>query len=842
MIVKDAQCLMTVPPHLAEGQIYKPTILPTRGFCPNADAEQLKKAMRGWSTNEQTIIDILGRRTSAERLAIRQAYAAISKKSLLQALYNDLSGDFRDLAITLVKTPWEIMADAMYKAMKGAGTKERVLNEILASCSRDDIPEVKKAYEEAYPKHTLVKDIIGDTSGDYRDALLLVLEGQMDEPSPIQLKKLCPENLQTVINSEVAQFDAQQIYSNGEGRLGTPENRFMRPIINRSPWQLNQSNAAYVEAHGHSIYEAIKKETSGDFKNFLQSRVRYALDRPTFYAKLLHFAIAGPGTRDATLQRVLAMRADIDLESIKERYEELYKEPLSKAISEDTSKDYRKLCLKLRNSPVSLRNPTATMQHARALIHLFAPNGDKYKSTVDSTPGFSPTADAEHLKKAMKGLGTDEEAIINILGRRTTYERLAIRDAYPSISSKTLAKALKGDLSGKFEDFCLMLIKSPAEIMAEALYKAMKGLGTKERVLNEILGGISKSEVSELKQAYEDVSGGKSLEDAIKEDTSGHYQEALLLVLAGLSDEPETQQLKKLKSENVNELINVSLAEQDAKEIYDSGEGRLGTKESRFMRPLINRSVLQLNATNEAYIKNYGKPLVKAIKKETSRDFEDFLIFKVRYATDRAALFAELLHFCVKGPGTKDTTLQRTLALRADTDLGSIKDKYAELYGESLEDAIKGDTLGDYRQYARHLIHLFAPDGEKYKATISPTPGFSPTADAEHLKAAMRGLGTNEEAIINILGRRTTYERLAIRDAYPSISSKTLDGALKSELSGNFEEFCQLLIQSPAQIMAEALYKAMKGAGTKERVLNEIFGGISKGEINDLKQAFENGQ
>lgn len=39
--------------------------------------------------------------------------------------------------------------------------------------------------------------------------------------------------------------------------------------------------------------------------------VRYALDRPTFYAKLLHFAIAGPGTKDATLQRVLAMRADV---------------------------------------------------------------------------------------------------------------------------------------------------------------------------------------------------------------------------------------------------------------------------------------------------------------------------------------------------------------------------------------------------------------------------------------------------------------------------------------------------------------------------------------------------
>lgn len=39
------------------------------------------------------------------------------------------------------------MADALYDAMKGAGTKERVLNEIIAGCSKDDVDNLKKAYE-----------------------------------------------------------------------------------------------------------------------------------------------------------------------------------------------------------------------------------------------------------------------------------------------------------------------------------------------------------------------------------------------------------------------------------------------------------------------------------------------------------------------------------------------------------------------------------------------------------------------------------------------------------------------------------------------------------------------
>nr|CUU98109.1 hypothetical transcript [Hymenolepis microstoma] len=445
------------------------------------------------------------------------------------------------------------------------------------------------------------------------------------------------------------------------------------------------------------------------------STVRYATDRAALFAELLHFCVKGPGTKDTTLQRTLALRADTDLGSIKDKYAELYGESLEDAIKGDTLGDYRQYARHLIHlfapdgekykatiSPTPGFSPTADAEHLKAAMRGL--DGEKYKATISPTPGFSPTADAEHLKAAMRGLGTNEEAIINILGRRTTYERLAIRDAYPSISSKTLDGALKSELSGNFEEFCQLLIQSPAQIMAEALYKAMKGAGTKERVLNEIFGGISKGEINDLKQAFENVSGGQTLEDAIKGDTSGDYKEALLLILSAQADEPPIQQLKGLSPSNIHEFVNRNLAEQDAKEIYANGEGRLGTAGNRFMRPILNRSFLQLNATNEAYLQKYGKPLVEAIKKETTKDFEDLLVYRVRYATERAALLAELLYFTMKGVGTKDATLQRTLALRADTDLGSIKDKYVELYGESLEDAIKGDTSRDYQALCLKLI------------------------------------------------------------------------------------------------------------------------------------------
>ena len=69
------------------------------------------------------------------------------------------------------------------------------------------------------------------------------------------------------------------------------------------------------------------------------------------------------------------------------------------------------------------------------------------------------------------------------------------------------------------------------------------------------------------------VSGGEILEDAIKGDTSGAYRDALLLVLAGQSDEPQPMQLKSLSPDSINQLVNPGLAETDAKDIYSYGEG-----------------------------------------------------------------------------------------------------------------------------------------------------------------------------------------------------------------------------------------------------------------------------
>ena len=58
--------------------------------------------------------------------------------------------------------------------------------------------------------------------------------------------------------------------------------------------------------------------------------------------------------------------------------------------------------------------------------------------------------------------------------------------------------------------------------------------------------------------------------------------------------------------------------------------------------------------------------------------------FLVKCARDKTGYFAERLHKAMSGMGTTDKTLIRVIVARSEIDLGDIKEKYQEMYGQSL--------------------------------------------------------------------------------------------------------------------------------------------------------------
>ncbi|KAJ7327001.1 hypothetical protein JRQ81_016760, partial [Phrynocephalus forsythii] len=146
------------------------------------------------------------------------------------------------------------------------------------------------------------------------------------------------------------------------------------------------------------------------------------------------------------------------------------------------------------------------------------------RGTVKGVSGFDAKADAEALRKAMKGLGTDEETILKILTSRSNAQRQEIALAFKTLFGRDLVADLKSELTGKFET--LMFNKNNFT----SHFCLLQGAGTNEKVLNEILASRTPAEVQKIKQVYQEEYEA-DLEDHIKSDTSGYYQRMLIVLL-----------------------------------------------------------------------------------------------------------------------------------------------------------------------------------------------------------------------------------------------------------------------------------------------------------------------
>ncbi|VDQ07506.1 unnamed protein product [Trichobilharzia regenti] len=82
----------------------------------------------------------MARRTNYERQEICQSF--------MNELKSETSGDFRKVLCQLVVDTPYMLAKSLYYAMKGLGTNDRVLIEILTTLWNDEIRAVAEAYKK----------------------------------------------------------------------------------------------------------------------------------------------------------------------------------------------------------------------------------------------------------------------------------------------------------------------------------------------------------------------------------------------------------------------------------------------------------------------------------------------------------------------------------------------------------------------------------------------------------------------------------------------------------------------------------------------------------------------
>ena len=297
---------------------------------PQQDADALRKAMKGIGCDKKPITEICTHRTNAQRLEIVKAYKAAYGRDLIADLKSELHGKYEDAIIALFTDPIEYDADELRKAMKGMGTNEDTLIEIISSRPAPILSQVKAKFNEKY-KRDLEKDVKSETSGTLRKLLIALLQ--------------CSRSTNTMPNPAQSAAIAAEIHKAGEAKLGTDESVFNKYFCTLSPHELAAVSREYHKLTGHTILQAIDKEFSGDSKKTLRTIVYATLSPSEYFATRVHDAVKGLGTKDHLLIRVIVTRSEIDMPQIKQYYKQLFGKDMYDDVKNDISGEYRELLL-----------------------------------------------------------------------------------------------------------------------------------------------------------------------------------------------------------------------------------------------------------------------------------------------------------------------------------------------------------------------------------------------------------------------------------------------------------------------------------------------------------------
>jgi hypothetical protein len=297
--------------------------------------------------------------------------------------------------------------------------------------------------------------------------------------------------------------------------------------------------------------------------------------------------------------------------------------------------------------------------------------------------------DCAMLKKAMKGLGTDEDLIINILAYRTSQQRVEIKNKYKALYGKDLIKELKSELSGSFEDAIIGLMYSQVEYDARLLYKAMHRLGTDEGVLIEIIATRSPQQLTEIKQVFQ-REYKKDLVKYVESETSGHFKKILVAIL-------------QCQRHDNNFPVDQNVCYQEAQQLYSGGQGRWGTDEGIFTKIFATRSNMEIYYIATSYQQLSGRNLLDALDSEFSGDAKKLLRALFYQAINTPEFFAERLYdACNKN---KKDKIIRIVVSRSEVDLTQIKQAYYNKYQRNLVEDIKKSCSGDLERLMLAILN-----------------------------------------------------------------------------------------------------------------------------------------
>lgn len=287
----------------------------------------------------------------------------------------------------------------------------------------------------------------------------------------------------------------------------------------------------------------------------------------------------------------------------------------------------------------------------------------------------------------------------------------------------------------------------------EAIYKATKGLGTREKDLIAVLMQRNKTQLQQLREAYPKVHKN-DLVKLIQSETSGNLERVLC---AGLWTDAE---------------LRCHL-------IHDGCTGP-GTDEQALIDCLMTAYPSQIKAVREVWSHLYKiMSFDTRIKFETGGNLQDVFDSAMsptrpESGVDHSKMVDDIETFyrATEGKvGTDEAALARLIATRSRDHLMALSEAYKARSPKKLSafEVIQKETSGNLE---RALCAAFMPPAYWY---------------AWRLHMSMKGLGTDEKALIRSIFLAHPQEIKAIAGVLQSAFKEDIIKRVKSELSGNLE-------------------------------------------------------
>jgi annexin A7/11 len=307
--------------------------------------------------------------------------------------------------------------------------------------------------------------------------------------------------MNTAAKAALVKADAERFEEACKG-FGTDEKKLIEIFARHTNLELQQLRAIYKATYGKDMLDTLKSELSGDFYRFARAVVLTPAEND---AEALTVAMKGAGTDESMLTCILGTRDNAEIGLINTAFKEKNGKTLEDWVKGDTSGDYKKLLV-------------ALAQGAR-----------------ETNKEANPAAWAEKLYKAGEGrLGTDEDTFISFLARKSYDTIKAVSAEYLKKQNHSLEDAVKKEMSGDLKALCLTILSVANEGIAVAyarqLRDAMKGVGTKEKVLINVLAS-QRHRLQDIKYQYQYAVKANMVDD-LKGDLSGKM-ETLALALLG---------------------------------------------------------------------------------------------------------------------------------------------------------------------------------------------------------------------------------------------------------------------------------------------------------------------